>query len=144
MSLDDDYLNPPLESYSMVIIPQFPTHMGDRGPERMSVDLADAERYGTVVEVLDSTAKPFDPSSMEQLDQFMVDSSADSWLLCLGNPTIIAAAAGAFASIHGRLNLLQWQSRRRRYEAIQITYGEEGTELSVSTLPAGNPGEDDD
>lgn len=132
------------EAYSMVIVPQFPTRMGDHGPERMPVDLTDAERYGTVVEILSSTAKPFDPESIEQMDQFMLDSSADSWLLCLGNPTMIAAAAGAFASIHGRLNLLQWQSRRRRYEAVQITYGEEGTNLSVVTLPADNPGEDDD
>lgn len=131
--------------YSMVIIPQHPTRMGDNGPERMPMDLADAERYGTVVEVLDGSAKPFDPDAIEQLDQFMMDSSADSWLLCIGNPTLIATAAGAFASIHGRLNLLQWQSRKRRYEAIQVTYGEEGTQLSVVTLPqhAVN-GEDDD
>ncbi len=132
------------EMYSMVIVPQFPTRMGDSGPERMVVDLADAERYGTVVEVLGSGAKPFDPDSIEQLDQFMTDTSADNWLLCIGNPTLIAAASGAFASIHGRLNLLQWQSRRKRYEAIQITYGEEGTELSVVTLPFHHNGEDDD
>lgn len=132
------------DQYSMVIIPHFPTRMGDHGPERMPMDLTDAERYGTIVEVLDSSAKPFDPSSMEQLDQFMVDSSADSWLLCIGNPVLIAAAAGAFASIHGRLNLLQWQSRRRRYEAIQIEYGEDGTQLSVVTLPQYQEvGEDD-
>lgn len=131
--------------YSMVIIPQYPTRMGDNGPERMGMSMRDAERYGTIVEVLEPSAKPFDPESMQQLDQFMVDSSADSWMLCVGNPTIIAAAAGAFASIHGRLNLLQWQSRRGRYEAIQITYGEEGTELTVVTLPQhAVPGEDDD
>ena len=119
----------------MVIIPQFPTRMGDNGPERMPMDLTDAERYGTVVEVLDSTAKPFDPDAIEQMDQFMMDTSADSWLLCIGNPTLIVAAAGAFASIHGRLRLLQWQSRRRRYEAIEVIYTEEGTQLKVLTLP---------
>lgn len=124
-----------MDHYSMVIIPQFPTRMGEYGPEKMPMDLSDAERYGTIVEVLDTSAKPFDPDVIEQLDQFMVESNADSWLLCIGNPTLIATAAGAFASIHGRLNLLQWQSRRRRYEAIQITYGEEGTALSVVTLP---------
>lgn len=131
--------------YSMVIIPQHPSRMGDNGPEKMGMNLDDAERYGTIVEVLDINAKPFDPDAIEQLDQFMVDTSGDSWLLCIGNPTLIAAAAGAFASIHGRLNLLQWQSRARRYEAIQIVYGEEGTELAVVTLPKHEVnGEDDD
>lgn len=121
--------------YSLVIIPQFPTRMGDNGPERSYMDLTDAERYGRVVEVLSDTAKPFTPSAIEELDEFMANTSADNWLLCIGNPTMIAAASGAFASIHGRLNLLQWQSRMKRYEAIQIVYGEDGTQLEMRTLP---------
>lgn len=126
-----------------VLIPQFPTRMGDNGPERMRVDLTDAERYGRVMELLEPSAKPFDPGSIEQMDQAIMDSREDDWLLCIGNPTLIAVAAGAFASIHGRLNVLQWQSRKGHYEAIQIEFTEEGTSLSVVTTPP-TPGEDDD
>lgn len=133
-----------MDHYSMVIIPQFPTRMGEYGPEKMPMDLSDAERYGTIVEVLDTSAKPFDPDAIEQLDQFMMESNADSWLLCIGNPTLIATAAGAFACIHGKLRLLQWQSRRRRYEAIEVIYNEEGTQLSVLTLPQHSGVEDDE
>lgn len=126
-----------------VLIPQHPTRMGENGPERMAMDLTDAERYGRVCELLEPTAKPFDPDSIEQMDQALLESSEDDWLLCIGNPTLIAAAAGAFASIHGRLNVLQWQSRKGHYEAIQIIYTEDGTSLSVVTVPP-TPGEDDD
>src|SRR3954471_15606260 len=107
-------------SDAVVFVPQFPTRMGDDGPERMTLDLTDAERYGRVCEVLGPSAKPFDPSSIEQLDQALLDSRSTDWLLAIGNPTLIAAAAGAFASIHGCVNVLQWQSRKGRYEAIQI------------------------
>ena len=126
-----------------VLIPQFPTRMGNDGPERMRVDLTDAERYGRPLELLDCSAKPFDPSSVEQIDQAIMDSRAEDWLLCIGNPTLIAVAAGAFASVHGRLNVLQWQSRKGLYEAIQIEFTEEGTDLKVVTLPTPR-GEDDD
>jgi hypothetical protein len=132
------------DMYSLVIIPQFPTRRGDGGPEKMSIDLTDAERYGRVVEVLDPSAKPFDPSSIGQLDDFMVGTNPNNWLLCIGNPTMIAAAAGAFASEHGCLNLLQWQSRKRRYEAIRIIYHDEGMEIETVTLPPATPGEDDE
>jgi len=126
-----------------VLIPQHPTRMGSDGPERMSIDLTDARRYGEPVELLEPSAKPFDPSSIEQLDEAMADSHGEDWLLCIGNPTLIAVAAAAFATIHGRLNVLQWQSRKGYYEAIQIEFTEDGTSLSVVTTPP-TPGEDDD
>jgi len=127
-----------------VWVAQFPTRMGSEGPERMPLDLADAERYGRVTEVLGPTAKPFDADSIEQLDQALLDSRATDWLLAIGNPTLIAAAAGAFASIHGCVNVLQWQSRRGRYEAIQIEYTDEGTQLRVVTIPEDDGEHDDD
>lgn len=129
-----------------VIVPQFPTRMGEDGPVRMPLDLTDAERYGHILEVLGPTAKPFDPDSLDELDLTMTSSRETDWLLAIGNPTLIAAAAGAFASMHGCLNVLQWQSRKGRYEAIRIEYTEEGTSLEVVTLPehTTHEGEDDE
>lgn len=126
-----------------VLVPQFPTRMVDGEVQRMPMDLTDAQRYGEVLELLEPSAKPFDPGSVEQLDQAIAESSGEDWLLCIGNPTLIAVAAGAFASIHGRLNVLQWQSRKGHYEAIQIEFTEDGTSLKVVTVPP-TPGEDDD
>lgn len=128
-----------------VFIPQHPTRMGHEGPERMPLDLTDAERYGRICELLEPGAKPFDPSSVAEIDATIADSGPDDWLLCIGNPTLIAVAAGALALAHGRLNMLQWQSRKGHYEAIRITYLDMseggGTLLEVVTIP---PGEDDD
>lgn len=132
-----------MDDLPCVFVPQFPTRMGDSGPERMPMDLTDAERYGRICEVLQASAKPFDPDSVDQLDQAMAESRADDWLLCIGNPTMIAVAAGAFATIHGRLNVLQWQSRKGYYEAIRVEFTEDGSSLSVVTVPPAQ-GEDDD
>src|SRR5688572_4685846 len=51
-----------------VLIPQYPTHMGDDGPERRQLDLSDAQRYGELRELIEPTAKPWDQSSMDELD----------------------------------------------------------------------------
>lgn len=118
----------------VVIIPQYPTEM-DRGvPVRRYLDLKDARRYGELVELLEPTAKPWDPSAVEQMDQALASSSADDWLLCVGNPTLIAIAAAALGSIHGGINLLQWQSRARRYEAVRVIFTEDaGTTVTLAT-----------
>lgn len=122
-----------------VLIPQYPTQMGRDGPERRPLDLEDATRYGRLVELIGPTAKPWDSESMDQLDAAISDTSADDWLLCVGNPVMIAAAAGAFALAHQRLNLLQWQSRRQRYEAVQLDFLSSSIKVSMATL-----GEDDE
>ncbi len=118
----------------VVLIPQFPTQMGDCGPERRPLDLTDAERYGRLVEVLTPEAKPWDPTVADELDAAMQETSGDDWLLCLGNPTLIAVAAGAFALMHGRLNVLQFQSRQGRYEAVRFEFDEDGTRVERLTI----------
>lgn len=129
----------------VVIIPQYPTERAGNGEiVRRDLDLRDAERYGALVEVLDPSAKPWDPSAVEQMDQALLLSSPDDWLLCIGNPTMIAMAAAAFGSIHGGVNLLQWQSRARRYEAVRVVFGDDGTTVTQPPAPAGINPEDED
>lgn len=117
----------------VVLIPQYPTEMVAGRPQRRDLDLSDAERYGRLVELLEPTAKPWDPAAVEQMDQTMLGTSADDWLLCVGNPSMIAVAAAAFGSIHGGVNVLQYQSRSRRYEALRYTFTDEGTTVECVT-----------
>lgn len=120
-----------------VLIPQFPTEMRDGRVARREVDLTDAARYGRLVELLEPSAKPWDPDAIEEMDRSLVNTSADDWLLAIGNPTMIAIAAAALGSLHGSINVLQWQSRTRRYEAVRVVFGEDGTEVEQATfLPA--------
>lgn len=121
-------------THGTVIVPQFPTMMGSKGPERRPIDLTDAERYGVVQPVLGDSAKPWDQSSLDQLDAWVDNSDENDWLLCIGNPVLIATAAAAFALRHERLNVLQWQSRKRRYEAICIDYNAHDIVSRVVTL----------
>ncbi len=122
----------------VVIIPQFPTEMGPGGQIiRRPMDLTDAERYGRLVEVLGPTAKPWDPDAIEEMDRALAGSSADDWLLAVGNPTMIAIAAAALGSLHGGINVLQWQSRSRRYEAVRVAFTEDGTEVEQATCLPG-------
>jgi len=115
----------------VVMIPQYPTERLRSGEVvRRHLDLTDAQRYGEIVELLDTQAKPWDHTAVEQMDQMLADSSADDWLLAVGNPTMIAMAAAAFGSIHGSINVLQWQSRARRYEAVRVAFTEDGTEVT--------------
>lgn len=119
-----------------VIVPQYPTEMQGGQIVRRSLDLRDAERYGELVELLDHSAKPWDPDAVEQMDRALAESSADDWLLCIGNPTMIGLAAAALGTIHGGINLLQWQSRLRRYEAVRVVFTEEdGTQVSHGQPP---------
>jgi hypothetical protein len=131
---------PPRPRVPRVIIPQYPTEMHGGRIVRRDLDLSDALRFGELVELLDHSAKPWDPDAIEQMDQALTESSADDWLLCVGNPTMIGLAAAALGSIHGGINLLQWQSRSRRYESVRVVFTEEdGTQV----LP-GQPPEDEE
>lgn len=131
---EDDVDETPPERLPVVIIPQFPT---EQGGVRRELDLTDAERYGRLIEVLGPNAKPWDPDAVEEMDQALAQSSADDWLLAIGNPTMIAIAAAALGSIHGSINILQWQSRARRYEAVRVVFTENGTEVEQATCLPG-------
>ena len=126
-----------------VLIPQHPTRMTGGEVVRMPLDLSDARRYGPLLELLEPGAKPFDQDSIEELDQNIASSCAEDYILCVGNPTLIGVACASFALLHGRLNVLQWQSKKGVYEAIQIEFTDEGAELCVATVPPAL-GEDDE
>lgn len=121
----------------MVLIPQYPTERDGSGAiVRRQLDLTDAERYGRLLELIGPSAKPWDQDVVDAMAQQIEETRADDWLLALGNPAMIALAAGQMALVHGRVNLLMYQSRARRYEAITYWFTEEGTSVEIhSTRP---------
>lgn len=58
---------------------------------------------------------------VRQLNEQLRDFTADDYLLPLGDPAIMAAAAGIAArNTNGRLNVLKWDRRQGEYLNVQL------------------------
>ena len=80
-------------------------------------NLEPARQYGDLVFLLAATADPFNPEPvLEILRERLEPVTADDYLLLVGNPCLIGwATAIAADRTDGRVNLLQWHARERRY-----------------------------
>lgn len=80
-------------------------------------DLTPAGEYGRLQYLLSPTAAPWNPESvMPDLWEGLRDFGDDDYLLLTGNPVLIGWATAVAADFNdGRVNLLQWHGRERRY-----------------------------
>lgn len=96
-------------------------------------DFTPAEEFGELEFLLKPGASPFDiEPALRQLHERLADFSDDDWLICVGNPALLAAAAGIAAFNNGgNVNLLQWSGAKRRYipVGIQDMFNEEATHV---------------
>lgn len=92
----------------------------DRSALVPKFDLKPAEEYGELHFLLSPTASPFNPEPIiaEMRGKLATYGGNDS-LLLVGNPCLIgfAVALAALAN-NGRVRLLQWSGRERRYFAV--------------------------
>lgn len=91
-----------------VLVPQF--------------DLSPAAKYGELVVLL-----PFGPVSMaavpmmHALRQKLINYTDDDWLLPVGDPVAIMAAAMIAASCNrGLVRVLKWDARERMYLGVEL------------------------
>jgi len=95
-------------------------------------DLSPAEEFGTLKYLLTPTAAPWKPESILNdlwtgLDKF----SDDDYLLMVGNPVLCGLATAVACDINdGRIRLLQWNGRERRYTAVEAQVFEVDTSPS--------------
>ena len=86
-------------------------------------DLTPAEKFGELVEVMPPGNT--DPSIVDNMVQDLCtvlrDFSDRDYLLPLGDPAVIAAAAMAAARAgSGRVNILRWDKRAGEYEVLTV------------------------
>lgn len=82
-------------------------------------DLSAAEKFGTLVYLLDAATVPFNPPPViEELKNKLATYDDDDYLLLVGNPALIGFATAIAADYNGRVKLLQWSGRRDCYVPI--------------------------
>lgn len=89
----------------------------DTGEYESVHDLSPAEEFGEVKYLLTPTAAPWSPETvMPELWTGLREFSDSDYLLLTGNPVLIGWATAIAADTNdGRVNLLQWHGRERRY-----------------------------
>lgn len=90
-------------------------------------DLEPARQHGRLEFLLGPDAGPGDPEGvLGALHERLRDATAEDFLLLVGNPCLIGWAAAIFADLTGRLNMLQWHTREKRYVPVQsVVFTEE-------------------
>ena len=91
--------------------------------EKPGVDMTDALRFGDFQELLPRkdqliiSAKPVLFSLKKKLENF----SDDDYILCLGDPSIIAVVASVASKMYrGKYKLLKWDRMVKKYYPVEI------------------------
>lgn len=86
-------------------------------------DLEPAQEHGELVFLLGSNASPFSPRNIiPELHAKLSDFSDDDHLLLIGNPCLIGWATSIAADYNeGRVSLLQWSGKDRRYVSVRAS-----------------------
>jgi hypothetical protein len=110
---------------SRVFIPTNPHHLNrDTQELEPKFDFRPAEEFGELVFLLSPNANPVGRDNQSLVDDIhagLESITKVDYLLLTGAPGIIAmTAAIASGYLDGKLNLLQWNGRHRKYAPIQI------------------------
>lgn len=94
--------------------------IGDLVPK---YDLTPAAGFGKVEYLLSPTAAPFNPGPVvNELHEKLCNFSDKDHLLLIGNPCLIGFAVAVAADYNeGRVQLLQWSGKDKKYLSVQAT-----------------------
>lgn len=99
-------------------------HRWDAGKQQFvpKFNLAPAEEYGELVDLLSPTASPFRPQSvLDEIREKLADYGDEDYLLLVGNPILLGLSVAIAAMANdGRINLLQWSGREQKYIAVEV------------------------
>lgn len=92
----------------------------DTGDYEAAFDLSPAEEYGQLSYLLTPTAAPWSPETvLPELWTALGSFGDGDHLLLVGNPILIGWATAVAADANeGRVGLLQWHGKDRRYIAV--------------------------
>lgn len=102
-----------------------PNTVNDRGRLQRKYDLSDAERFGTLVDVMAAQDNPFHEGGADRLvtkmHTVLYDYQPEDYLLLIGSPIFIGMCVAIAADqTDGRVNLLQWNGTRRAYIPVVV------------------------
>jgi hypothetical protein len=86
-----------------------------------TVNLRSAEKFGAIVECLPAGAGRLHLAQLViALRERMDGISADDWIVAVGDPSLIAAAAVIMFKRTGALRLLKWDRMEKQYIAAEV------------------------
>lgn len=87
-------------------------------------DVSSAHVFGDLIELLSPTAAPFNPPPiLAELRAKLRDFGKDDYILCIGNPLLLAWAFAIAADFNdGNVKALQWSGKDQRYIQVDVQY----------------------
>lgn len=83
-------------------------------------DLRPATSFGRLLYLVSPSAKPWDPSVLDDMRHRLSQYRDEDYLLCLGSPILIGWAAALAADANdGMLTMLQWSGTDREYRPVR-------------------------
>jgi hypothetical protein len=105
-----------------VFITNEPFRIDERGIARPIFNMEPAREYGDLVVLVPAGVNLLSTVPMiRTLRDKLRNFSEDDYLMAVGDPSTMVAAAAIAAEINnGRFKLLKWDKASRRYDAVQI------------------------
>lgn len=107
---------------SRVYIVQNALRKDEGGTLRPKYNFNPATEYGQLVYLLGPSASPFHPHSyLGELQAKLRNFGDNDFLICVGNPILLAVAATIAADANeGRVRFLQWSGEDRKYLEVDV------------------------
>lgn len=108
------------------VVQEHLTKVGERLEPKF--DMSDAQRYGQLCYLLGASAAPWTPSVALQLHQALQHyEPTRDFLLLTGNPVLIGMVCAVAAQYgKGKLAVLQWDGRNRKYVPLTVDTSHSG------------------
>lgn len=106
-----------------VFITQVPHKLNRKTGELEPLDLSAAEQWGEPKVILTPGANPFTSmqSIIDDLHAELKDITPEDYLVLVGNPAIMSAMAAIAADYcEGKLKVLQWHGKQKRYNLVEM------------------------
>lgn len=108
-----------------VYLPSVPTRYDPISNGRVaSIDLKPAMKFGELVTLLDPQHGYREDQiheAINELQEGLRDFQPDDYLLCVGDPILIAAAIAYASDMQQSVKVLRWEKTRREYDCTEIT-----------------------
>ena len=95
----------------------------DSGLRVPALDVSSAAQYGDMVTLL-RVDRPIRPAEMGSailaLRKQLAEIAVDDFVVCVGDPVLIAATVSFAVNRHGVAQLLRWDRRLKHYERVEV------------------------
>lgn len=99
----------------VVWVVQKPVYKDPDGNWRQRFDLSDAEQFGNLRAIFEPGDRAENSDLYRPLQRFTSLVCEGDYLLCLGDPALIARAAAAWSHKGHTLRILKWDRRNKKY-----------------------------